>query len=369
MSMRSLLLAGLFSAFLMPSLVNAGILGSAGDYNVFTLGDFTEQGTDSIGRVAVGGKFDPGGTVGSSVLNGSGSFTVASGNPSSTAATPNLVVGGDFRNSGTSLNGDAWIKGNAFFHTPTVSGNITTGGNLTADSGGFVNGNISYAGTLSNNEGYKFYGGTSTHLSSPPAAPFSFATEGANLKQLSSTLDGMKSTGTTSFTGNAATHTMGGLTLTGTNSHQDIFHVNGADLALANSLVINAVAGETVVIDINGSVDQMVAFGINLNNIDNHHVIYNFSNATNLTFNNIAVEGTVLAPFADINFVGGNIDGTMIGNSIKGGGEFHSFLFNGNVNLPLGANPLVSPVPEPSTLVTAFIGLLSVWLYRRRALV
>jgi choice-of-anchor A domain-containing protein len=347
------------------STASAGLLGAANNYNVFTLGDFTQSGTDAIGRVAVGGKFDPGGTVGSGLLDGNASYTVASGNPASTTATPNLVVGGNFRNSGTSLNGSALIGGNAFFHTPTVSGNITTGGDLTADSGGFVNGSISYAGTLHNNEGYKFYGGTATQLNAPPTFPFSFATEGAYLKSLSTQLGAMAGTGSVVFTGNAGTNTLGGLTLTGTNAKQDIFHVSGADLALANSLTINAVAGETIVIDIDGATDKMTSFGITLHNIDNQHVLYNFTGATSLTLNSIGVRGSILAPLANINFAGGNIDGTIIGQSIKGVGESHSFLFTGNIDVP----PTPSAVPEPATYATAVIGLLGAgWFSRRKSL-
>ena len=354
-------------ASLSPAPVSAGNLGVAADYNIFALADFVQHGTDSLGRVAVGGKFDPGGKVGSGVLDGTSSYTVASSNPTSTAATPNLVVGGNFRNTGTTLSGDAWVQGNAFFQGPTVTGNITTGGNLTASGGGFVNGNISYGGTLYNNEGYKFWGGTSTHLTSAPTAPFNFTTEGNNLKQLSTTLGVMAGTGSVQFTGNARTNTLGGFTLTGTNSTQDIFHINGADLALANSMTINAVAGETIVLDINGSTDRMAGFSIILNNIDNHHLLYNFTDATSLTINNISIQGTVLAPFANVDFAGGNIDGTMIANSVMGIGESHSFSFTGNVNLlPAAVNVPHATVPEPSTLVSACVGLLMVGFAVRR---
>jgi choice-of-anchor A domain-containing protein len=367
MNLRLSVFALVVSLSFVPSSARADdLLGTAGQYNIFTLGDFVQQWTDAIGRVAVGGKFDPGGTINSGKLDGTAGYTVASGNPASTVATPNLVVGGNFRNSGTTLNGSAVIGGNAFFSTPTVNGNITTGGDLTASSGGFVNGSLYYGGTLHNNEGYKFYSGTANQLTTPLTLPFNFATEGARLTGLSTTLSGMAGTGTVAFTGDAATHKQGGLTLTGTNSHQDVFHVSGADLALANSFTINAVAGETVVIDIDGTIDQMSSFGFFLNNIDNHHVLYNFSSATELTLSSIGVQGTILAPFADINFNNGNIDGTIIGKSLRGGGESHSFLFTGSIDLP--EPPPVDPaaVPEPSSLAIACIGVLVAGCYAHR---
>jgi len=71
-------------------------------------------------------------------------------------------------------------------------------------------------------------------------------------------------------------------------------------------------------------------------------VLYNFYQATSLTINSISIEESVLAPYANIDFAGGDINGTMIGNEINGSGKSHNYLFDGN---------LPNAVPEPSSVV------------------
>lgn len=374
---------GLIALTLAPQAANAGIPGVAGDYNVFALNNFVQRDTDSGGAVAAGGKFDPGGNYLTSTLDGSSAYTVGSGlnggvtglvvggsaNLRSVTDRGRQFIGGDAQVSGLSTQGDLTVfrnltqssgsnagsilvGGNTTIHSPTVSGNVTSNGNLTLDNGGSVGGSIAYFGTYSTNNNYSPFN-SAQHLASPvalPTFPIDFTQQANALNNLSAQLKGLADTGTVTnpMPGN------GDLTVTGTHANYDSVHVSGAVMAgLAGTGVfrINGVAGETIIINIDGVADAMTNFAFVLNGVDRQHVLFNFYNATSLTLNSISVQGTILAPKADINFAGGNIDGTLIGKNIYGQGESHLYLFQGNV--PLAA------VPEPGTLAGAALGVLA----------
>ena len=73
-------------------------LGPAGDFNIFVFGDDTQGNSDTEGRVAVGGNayFNNSWTVGSKESKG----------------TTSLIVGGNLKNSFTTLNGGILVNGN-----------------------------------------------------------------------------------------------------------------------------------------------------------------------------------------------------------------------------------------------------------------
>lgn len=62
-------------------------------------------------------------------------------------------------------------------------------------------------------------------------------------------------------------------------------------------------------------------------------ILYNFYNTTSLTINGATIEGTVFAPFADVNKPGqSNIEGQLIAKSfVQHGGEMHHAVFSPNV--------------------------------------
>ena len=78
---------------------------------------------------------------------------------------------------------------------------------------------------------------------------------------------------------------------------------------------------------------------------DRQHVLFNFHQATSLAINSISIEGSVLAPWANVNFIGGQLNGTLISQSVMGIGQANLSLFQGN--LP------VTPTPEPATWALA----------------
>ena len=66
-------------------------------------------------------------------------------------------------------------------------------------------------------------------------------------------------------------------------------------------------------------------------------MIFNFANATSVSLANYAFNGTVLAPLANFNGSGGQINGQLIAGSAQGTTEFHNDVFSGD--LPVSATP------------------------------
>jgi len=307
-------------------------LGPAGDFNVFVINNNTQTGSDSHGRVAVGGN----------ALFGS--FTVASmmGN-----TTDNLIVGGNYTNNGTQLHGGALIGGNLNWNTPTVGGRVAVNGNATFTGGGSINGTVNVVGTYSA-PGY-FPPNQNAGLN---PFPFDFNDVAGYLVSQAAYMATLPSNGSVDIN-----PWNGAVTLTANNPSDTYvsFNITGAEMADAagGGFTINAPAGATVVVNVTGPVSSMTNMGMVLNGVDEHHVLYNFHDASNITINGVGVRGTILAPLADVNFAGGNIDGTMIARNLSGVGESHLFLFEGNL-------PLL-PVPEPATVALGAMGLLALF--------
>jgi choice-of-anchor A domain-containing protein len=106
------------------------------------------------------------------------------------------------------------------------------------------------------------------------------------------------------------------LILTGTNPTQNVFTVDGAKLAVANSLLINAPSGSTVILNISGANDRLQYMGISLNGPRAGRVVYNFYQATSLTIQGVGVNGTIWAPAAAVKFTSASITGSVIAGSM-----------------------------------------------------
>jgi choice-of-anchor A domain-containing protein/uncharacterized repeat protein (TIGR01451 family) len=243
-----------------------GALGVAGDFNVFVLGQVTQSYTDSEGRVAAAGDV---------ALTGYG---IGSALPNSAGQRDDLVVGG----------------------------------RLTFDQGQVLNGNIVYGGTaVLQNVGLP--NGTARQ-----GAPVDFAAARTQLDALSAAFAGLPVNG-------AADDTYGALRLAGIDPNLDVFSLSAGELASANGLNITAPAGATVLVNVSGTVAQMQYFSMTVSGTDQQHVLFNFRDATSLTLAGISVQGSVLAPGADVTFSNGNLEGTLVAGALTGSGEFHNF--------------------------------------------
>ncbi len=326
---------------------NISVLGAATGYNAFVFSTFSEYGTDSEGKIAVGGNFAP----------SSGGFTVASKHSGDGAGVYDLVVGGNYTNTYVSVGGgDILVGGNMNWNTPSLPNNAYVNGNVTNAGYGSVGGSIYYAGTYSSV-------GTlnATKVKTPTTAPIDFLSAQTSLQSLSSTLASQTANGAVSMAYNT-------YTMTGTDKSLNVFNLTGSSFS-GSTINITAPAGSTVVVNVAGSADSFNGGSINYTGVTQNNVIFNFNAAQTLALASIAFNGTILAPYATVTGTWGQLNGQIIANSLGGTMELHDVLFAGTLPTGGGGTLAVSsqgPVaPEPSTwMLLAMAGLL--WLVKMR---
>jgi len=245
--------------------------GPAKDYNLFVILDVTQPSSDTQGKVAVG-------------RNASfGAYSIGDQLPANS--------------------GDVLIVGN----------------DLTFTSGAVYNGNVVYGNTTN----LPIYAVSITGGTLRQDNPINFAAAKAYLENLSTTLSGYTVNGTT-------TMQWGGLNLTGTDPFLNVFSINGSDLSSANNMAIDVPNGSVVLVNINGTTVSWIG-GLTVTGTAINNVLYNFYEAEQMTIQGIDVKGSILAPFADVNFAAGVQNGQMMCKSLIGIGQFNYAPFNGNI--------------------------------------
>jgi choice-of-anchor A domain-containing protein len=320
--MRKFVLAAVFAASvplvaLTPAVARAD---SASMYNLFVLGDMNMKSSDVQGRVAVGGnaKLD--------------SYSVGANAP---ANTVNLVVGGNLT---------AGVSGGGSTHGLTVVGGTAT---------------------------YKNWSSAGLQPTGTPL-PVDFGAEAIRLDALTDVLADYDTTGT------VGTVPWGGqFTVDATDPGLNVFDITGKALGTSNTFTIDLHnSGQTVLINVDGTADHFSG-GLNIIGGDASQVLWNFSDATTLSFSGIGMLGSVLAPNADYQGGSGVLTGQLIvkdftdklgATQINSGKNFVGDLLNITPGSP---TDLVDSVPEPAAwaLMIAGFGLVGVSLRRRRALV
>ena len=272
---------------------NSGFdFGVAKDYNLFVLEDATQPSSDTQGKVAVGHN----------------------------ASFSNYSIGDQL---------------------PANSGDVLIVGNdLTFTSGAIYNGNVVYGhATNLPQPGVSITGGTLRKDN-----VIDFAAAKAYLEGLSTTLSTYTVNGTTTLQ-------WGGLTLSGTDPYLNVFKVNGSDLSSANNFTIDVPNGSAVLVNIDGTTVSWTG-GHTVNGTAINNVLYNFYQATSFTIQGIDIRGSILAPFAAVNFVSGVQNGQMICKSLTGMGQFNYQMFDGNIPFDLKitnvASVTSSSAPDPN---------------------
>lgn len=248
-------------------------LGPASDYNVFVLENINLPSSDTQGKMAAGGNI--------SLSN----YSVGN------VLTPNS-------------NQDV----------------LVAGGNLYFTSGGIYGGNVAYGGTsnLPTNAVTIFHG-TVRH----DANVIDFVAAKTYLENLSTTLGGYAANGT-------VVKEWGSVNMTGNDPFLNVFSVNTADITAAHTVNITVPNGSVVLVNMVGtSIDWKGGLFVNGTAVGN--VIYNFPQGMNLRISGIDIRGSILAPFADVNFVAGVQHGQMIAKSITGQGQYNLSPFHGNI--------------------------------------
>lgn len=309
----------LFAALLILGMTFAALparagnidLGTAGEYSLFILSNLTITGNQEPGRVAVGGN---------AKLR---SYTIGTKVSDSTGNT--LVVGGN-----VSSNID-----------PVATGNVVAGG--TVNVPGWVD---------------------SSHIQEGSSTlPVDFVYESQYLSNLSNELASLATTGT-------ATSQYGGIYVTGDGTSEvQVINVSGSDLSNANwwaslssipddAWIIFNVSGTDI--DLTGGQWALVDWS--------DKIIFNLYQAQTLSINSITVQGTILAPYADVSASGATIAATLVAKSVSGS---LATLGQGFSNYDGGGGGGVTPgaaAPEPGTLLlmgSALFGTVG-WVRRRR---
>ena len=342
--------------FLVPcGGAQASPLGIAGEYNVFMFGHIFQWGTDVEGRVAAGGDVVYG------LPGKNNGFAVAS-KVEDARGLPDLVAGGSLRLTNGSV---------GYF------GKENSGGSDPVTGRKYQDGTIVYGqkASIAETVGYgKAYQGN----------PIDFKAEQSYLQGISAFWGGLSSAG------QIVTPWDGQVYLVGSDPALNVFNLDSSYLTKDLGFFLNVPKTSTILLNIS---DADADFAISLERIGFYmaknfmadgyiatddvqamekylrgsddayphaNILFNFWDARSLFINEIEINGSILAPWADILFAKeSHIDGNLIANNLFGRGESHNILFNGK--LP------IQPVPEPATIMLLAGGLLGMAAWRRRS--
>jgi len=286
--------AALVSIFSFQPTAQAATL--AQGYNAFIFGDFTTQSSDVEGRLAVGGNMNVTSySVGDKITDKGGTT---------------LVVGGNL----------TWGDGQVYHGNALVGGTYTGPNNLI--------------------EGYSVYSNYSP-------LPVDFDKEKETLLELSEQLANLAANGSVSKL-YSTVDLVGNL-----NPEFQVFDVDGS-LLLSNYSGIKLDTSSihedaTVIVNISGT-DLDFMNGLDGFTSIRERVIFNFYEATTLNIGSIAVQGTVLAPYATIEHNWGVIWGQVIAENYYSSVQVNHIAFNGKLPPPPDKPelpPLLPPPEEP----------------------
>ncbi len=241
----------------------------------------------------------------------------------------NMYVGGNFNSTtGYSIGGKNGVTGD-----PCAQYSLVVGGSV---NGAMVNnGKAVAAGTISNSSDNQCGGVVRVPTSQ---LPVDFASLSSKFQNLSLALAQLPTTAGATATRNAG----GALVLKGTDPVQNVFNIDGSQLGAyvvdvpQTSIVIVNVTGTSINWPGGGVTMPGPTGGVNGDFLFASNVIWNFPQATSFYMNGLAIDGTVLAPFATFDCTGaGHIAGQVIVYAMNGLTiEFHPYYFSACVNWP-----------------------------------
>jgi choice-of-anchor A domain-containing protein len=279
----------------------------------------------------------PTGGGGSVDLGTGGGSSIDLGCVETTLTNINVYVTIDAAPSGADTEGNMYVGGNLSATGSYTVGMknaagcdryaLVVGGNLSIPGGGTVHGGkATYAGTSASASAVSFTCGLSRGL--PPGVDFA---------ELKSTVENL-STGLSKLAPNCTVKTAAGnkIVLTGTDPKLNVCNIDSTQLG---NIDVNFPKGSSVVVNVSGKMANWTGAAVCLNGqCDDSdqatYVLWNFYEATDFAASGIAIEGSVLAPFATMDGGGGHIAGQVIVRYLKGGLEYHPYYFKGCIKWP-----------------------------------
>jgi choice-of-anchor A domain-containing protein len=320
----------------------------AGSYNMFLLGNLGTAAspyTSSVqGSVAVAGNAYMSGAAIDSGFYG----------------TAGEVVGGNLIETGGVTDGNVFVGGASanFAGGATVVGNVTLTASASALTYGYSLAPTGIYVTPTTVVNVPAYMNGFVHTSGGSAAPVDLYGAATDVVNASAALGALA--------GNAVISAGGTLTVTLASSGLNVVNLTLPDNATVTGVNIVTANGATptgVVLNVNGNNLKFTGGTYTTGTLADSAVLYNFTDATALSFSSLAFEGTLLAPLATVSFANGRIDGSLIAANFLG-------------SVPLSQQGFTAPLPayairgasvsEPATL-TLFLPPLAMLVFHRRS--
>lgn len=146
------------------------------------------------------------------------------------------------------------------------------------------------------------------------APPFVIADENLLLKRRWTQFGDLAVTGTNQANGTV-------LTLTGTSTMMNVFMIDQAELATKTTVLVNVPAGATAIVNITGFVLEVTQDLTITGATQGCAVLWNFCEATSIHFQDVNIDGTVLAPCAAVTVDMGMLNGSLIAAFASGFGN------------------------------------------------
>ena len=209
---------------------------------------------------------------------------------------------------------------------------VTVGGNVTFPSGRIYYGNLIAGGSVTGvGDPVRFGMASGAVIRGNSALDINFTGEREYLQELSTKLATLPANGSVKMQ-------WGGMELKGDcTSTSQVFNVNGADLGVAHTFAVSCIpAGATVVFNVSGTNVTIQNMGMQSITTIRDKVLFNFPQATSLKMTSVGIEGSILAPFAQVDQPAGRIDGQVIVKSwystTTGYMSIHNRFFGGDLS-------------------------------------
>ena len=250
---------------------NTALLNVSKDFNVFVFQDYSAPSSDAQGRIAAGRDV--------SIAN--------------------------------------YSVGDSLSFDPTRF-DIIAGRNVVFSSGNVPNGGIAYGNS---------FAGAGTSLSAPvQASPLSFSAAKIQLEGISDSLASLPTNQTANITYTGSRSFMH----LEANKVQNIYSISAEDLANVHTFTIIGSSNASVIINVTGTSVSISDFSMEYSGgISRDHILFNLKDAASLSMGGISIEGTVIAPHADVSFPSGMLNGHLVANSFIGAGQFNYAPFTG----------------------------------------